>query len=282
MALFALATQAAAIAQQVQAVLGQVNTLLSRGVVVHIENRTSLTLRLLTGTHDSGDFNDPPDPVVPPEHASIFGSKGSLSLGPATSGRVQYRADGIDLDYHLSWEVPVLGDNTGSSRCDGGAREYFVASSSIGAFEASVAKHDLSFRNLEDTWHRCARCGMLNRRTADLDSACVMGAVHDNTASSKYFIIASGAFGVNPFVAKRCIKCDCMTSIPGVLGACAAGAEHEASDAMYTVVSHAKAPGEAGWHVCAKCTGFVRDASRACPAGGTHVVVPVPEFTFWN
>jgi hypothetical protein len=150
MALFAIATQAGEIAQKVQRTLTEVNTILSSGVVVHIENRTSLALVLSQQAHDSGGFNDPPDPNIPANHASIFGSKGSLALGPAAAGRVSYRAEGIDLDYHIAWEVPLLGDNTGSSRCDGGAREYCVAAFSIGAFGQAVAKHDLSFKPLQN------------------------------------------------------------------------------------------------------------------------------------
>ena len=282
MALFALATEAAAIAQKAQQLVGEVNTFVSRGVVVHIENRTSVALELVRKEHDSGDFNDPPDPTIPPNHASLFGSKGSLGLGPASVGRVEYTGSGLNLTYHIDWEVPILGDNTGSSRCDGGARQYFRATNSIGGFASSIAKHDLAFKAMEDQWRRCATCATLNHQTGGLDAACVNGTTHDNSVSANYFLISGGVMGVDPFVAKRCTKCECLISVP-VPGACAAGGVHDPSDpGFYTVVAESNAPGDPGWRVCATCAGLVIDASRPCPSGGTHVTVPLPSFTFWG
>lgn len=283
MALFALATEAAAIAQKGTQLANEVNTVVSRGVVVHIENRTSVSLELIAKEHDSGDFNDPPDNTIPPNHASLFGSKGSIfGLGPAAVGRVQYAGQNLDLAYHVDWDVPIIGDNSGSSRCDGGARQYFRASSSVGGFASSIAKHDLSFKSIEDKWRRCARCGTLNRQTGGLDSACVNGTTHDNSVSHNYFLISDGSLGVDPFVAKHCTKCECLISLP-VPGSCAAGGVHDVSEpGFYTIVAEANAPGETGWRVCATCTGLVIDASRPCPTGGVHTTVPAPVFTFWD
>ena len=282
MALFALATEAAAIAQRAQQLASEVNTVLSRGVVIHIENRTSVSLALINTAHDSGDFNDPPDPVIPANHASLFGSKGSLSLGPATAGRAQYAGSGLDLAYHIQWDVPIIGDNTGASRCDGGARQYFLATHSVGGFASSIAKHDLSFKALEDQWRRCARCGILNHQTGGLDAACVNGTTHDNLASKNYVLISGGSLGVDPFVAAHCTKCECLISVPAP-GACAAGGAHDASGtSFYTIVSAANAPGDTGWLVCVSCGGLVIDASRPCPSGGIHTVLPAPVFTFWG
>lgn len=285
MTLVNLAAGAAAIAQKAQQLASEVNTLLSRGVVVHIENRTSVPLVLVpAGTgHDSGGFNDPPDPTIPPNHASLFGSKGSLGLGPAAVGRVHYGGSGLDLSYTVSWDVPILGENTGSSRCDGGARQYFRATDSVGAFGSSIAKHELSFRPMEDQWRRCARCGVLNHQTGGLDAACVNGTTHDNSASKNYFVISDGTFGVDLFVAKHCTKCECLISIPAVQPACAAGGQHDSSEPnSYVIVAAANAPGETGWHICVMCAGLVIDSSRPCPAGGIHVVAPAPIFAMWG
>lgn len=283
MTVFSLATQAAAIGQKAQQLVSEVNTFLQRGVVIHVENRTSVPLKLIgSGEHDSGGFNDPPDPLIPPNHASLFGSKGSLGLGPAAVGRVQYSGVGLDLRYDINWEVPLIGDNTGSSKCDGGAREYFETTNSIGAFASSISKYDFSFKTLEDGWRRCARCGTLNRQTGGLDAACVNGTTHDNSLSKNYFLISGGMFGVNPFVAKHCPNCECMFSVP-FPGSCAAGGLHDASEpGFFTIVAATNAPGEAGWRFCATCSGLVIDPSRPCPAGGSHTVVPVPMFTVWH
>lgn len=116
MVLFAIATEAAAIAQKAQQIAGEVNTWISRGVVVHIENRTSVPFARGSVEHDSGGFSDPPDPTIPPNHASLFGVKGSITVGFAAVGRMQYTATNLNLTYYIDWEVPILGDNAGSSR----------------------------------------------------------------------------------------------------------------------------------------------------------------------
>ncbi len=87
-------TEGAAIAQTAQQIFNEVNTFLSKGVVVQIENRTSISLTLSgQGQHDSGGFNNPPDPTIPPSHVSTFGSKGSLGLG-------DYLANGVSGGFH--------------------------------------------------------------------------------------------------------------------------------------------------------------------------------------
>jgi hypothetical protein len=268
----------AAIAGDVARIYSEVNTLLSKGIVIQIENKTRTPLVLARSEHNSGGFNDPPDNTIPPDHVSTFGSKGSLALGVATAGRVTYGGTGLDLSYQVDWDVPLFGQNTGGSRCDGGARQYFVAAASVGAFAVSIAKHELSEKQTQDQWKRCAKCGTLNHQTGGLDAACIAGGTHDNSTSRNYRVISRGVQGVDPWVGKRCTKCECMVIGP-IPGPCYAGGLHDLSDPeWYTLVSHPNAPGETGWHPCALCTGIVIDPSRGCASGANHIVAPGPVF----
>lgn len=268
-----------AIAGDVTRIYNEVNTFVSRGIVIQISNKTRTPIVFVGSEHDSGDFNDPPDNTIPPDHVSTFGSKGSLTLGPATAGRVAYSGAGLDLTYKIDWEVPLLGENTSNSRCDGGARQYFVAAKTVGQFSVVVAKHELSEKQTQDQWKRCEKCGTLNHQTSELDAACIAGGTHDNSTSRNYRVISRGMLGVDPWVGKRCTKCECM--VMGPTGPCYAGGLHDLSDPnSYTLVSHPNAPGETGWRLCGVCTGIVIDSSRGCASGASHIAAHDPVFNF--
>jgi hypothetical protein len=261
----------AAIAATVAQILSQVNSVTSRGLAIQIDNKTHTPLVLINSAHDSGGFNDPPDNTIPADHASIFGSKGTIG----TAGRVQYGGSGLDLAYHVSWDVPLIGANTGTTRVDGGVAPYYLAVNSLGALAVAVAKHELLEHQTEDQWRRCAKCGTLNHQTGGLDAVCIAGGTHDASVSRNYKVISRG---VTPW--KRCTKCECMVSGSGP---CHAGGLHDlTASGSYTLVSHANAPGETGWRMCGLCAALVIDSGRPCPSGATHVVAPEPVFKMWS
>jgi hypothetical protein len=261
-----------------------VNSLGARGVVIHISNTTEVSLDLgAVPNLESGEFVDPPDPSIPAAHVSVLGVKGSLLSGFAAQGSVEYFSPGLDLRYYVDWEVPLVGENSGTSRLDGGAREYFDVADSVGGTTNAVAKHEISFAPTSSEWKRCAACASLNQQSGGLDYACAAAGTHDNSVSGEYRVISRGWVGVNPVVGARCSACQCMLMEPGSAGPCpGAGTHIPVADESYTLVNHAQAPGESGWQFCGLCAALVIDASRPCPSGGAHAVVDLPPISLWT
>lgn len=278
-------TKVASIGEVVHKINNEVNGWLVRGLVLQVVNRTTDTLTLDADNtkHTSGGWaDDPPDITIPPEQVSTFGSKGSLGLGFATEGKITYTGT-LNVSYEITWQVPVIGENITAGYVEGGARRYFSERSVVGAFDVAVSRHELAYQPMQGSWRHCARCATLNHQTDGLDAACVSGLTHDNGVSKDYFVLLGGVGGLD-WVTKHCSKCECMVAGPPVVpGACAAGGQHDVSEAgWYAMVADAGAPGEPGWQTCVLCNGIVIDSGRPCPSGGTHLVPPAPTFNVWH
>jgi len=257
------------IAQDLERVFSAVLPVVERGMAIQVENSSSMNLSIVSSSHTAGDFTEPPSPIIPPQHVATFGVKGIAGV----NGRLTYAGSGVNLSYNISWDVPLVGDNSTQALLDGGFRKYATPLFTVGGGPRAVAKHTLADATLENNWRQCAKCGTLV--FGGSENPCVAGGNHDSAGSGDYrLLVNTGGLW------RRCARCAALvfTGAGGLvaLGSCHAGGIHsvDPTSRNHEPISEATAPGEAGWFQCATCNSLVHNGAAPCPIGGGHNIIP--------
>jgi hypothetical protein len=120
-----------------------------RSVILQVDNRTNLPMKLISQHHVHGGFSEAPADI-PPNTASLFSSQsvgGSFLTG--TEGSCSYLIDGVQLD--VFWDNPFVGSNSCDAKYGGDRAAQYRVDHTCGVGNTGAHNHyTISARALAD------------------------------------------------------------------------------------------------------------------------------------